>query len=544
VVSSDGGEGVPGAELTFSRGSTAAGVRAERDGTFAFDPPTEGRWLLAAVTAPGYLPFAPEWDQSPIAFDARAGSPIRGVEIQLSPAVALVATVLDPKGRPAPDAEVRVLGAAREAALVPIEDRFTTDAAGQVRLAAPRGAVVEARKPGFAPGRALVDLVARAERRLTLRLGEGGGTGAAARISGRVVARGAGPVPGALVVAEADLGYGAGVLAGQAVTGADGAFDLGPLDLGKFRLTARAEGRARAVQREVAAGTRGVTLELPSGARLRGCVRDAGSGAPVTAFTVLVADRRGAISRRPAKARSFFAATGCWSLDDLTPGPAAVVVVAPGYAASAEVQADVPESGEAVADAALPPAGRLSGVVVDAVTRAPLPGARVSLEGTLPDAASILPVLGESVADGQGRFGVDGLSQRFSLAVAADGHHVRLVSGLQVAPGATAGPIEVALTPTLPGEEPRRELTGVGVSVAPGDDGLVVAAVLAGGSAADAGLSRGDAILAVDGVDVSSLGFGGAIDAIRGAEGTTVLLQIRRGSATFEVRIGRRLVRG
>jgi len=298
------------------------------------------------------------------------------------------------------------------------------------------------------------------------------------------------------------------------------------------------------VQREVAAGTRGVTLELPNGARLRGCVRESGSGAPVTGFTVLVSERRGAISRRPARASSFFTATGCWSLDDLTPGPAAVVVVAPGYGASAEVQADVPESGEAVADAALPPAGRVSGVVVDAVTHAPLPGARVSLEGTLPDAASILPVLGESVADDQGRFVVVGLSQRFSLAVAADGHHVRLVSGLQTPPGGTAGPIQVALTPTLPGEEPRREITGVGVSVAPGDDGLVVAAVLTGGSAADAGLARGDAILAVDGVDVSSLGFGGAIDAIRGAEGTTVVLRIRRGTATFEVQIDRRLVRG
>ena len=58
------------------------------------------------------------------------------------------------------------------------------------------------------------------------------------------------------------------------------------------------------------------------------------------------------------------------------------------------------------------------------------------------------------------------------------------------------------------------------------------------------GLARGDLILAVDGVPVTALGFGGAIDAIRGTEGTWVLLRIRRDPSTFEVRVGRRIVRG
>jgi C-terminal processing protease CtpA/Prc len=37
---------------------------------------------------------------------------------------------------------------------------------------------------------------------------------------------------------------------------------------------------------------------------------------------------------------------------------------------------------------------------------------------------------------------------------------------------------------------------------------------------------------------------GGAVDAIRGPEGTFVLLTLRRGEATLEVRVPRRLVRG
>jgi C-terminal processing protease CtpA/Prc len=40
------------------------------------------------------------------------------------------------------------------------------------------------------------------------------------------------------------------------------------------------------------------------------------------------------------------------------------------------------------------------------------------------------------------------------------------------------------------------------------------------------------------------LGFQGAVDAIRGPEGTSVLLTVRRGETTFDVRAPRRLVRG
>jgi hypothetical protein len=183
-------------------------------------------------------------------------------------------------------------------------------------------------------------------------------------------------------------------------------------------------------------------------------------------------------------------------------------------------------------------------VVVDATTRAPLPGARVALDGALLEAASVFPVLAETVADDQGRFALAGLPPRFSLAVAAEGHHVRVVSGLEAAPGREPAPLVVALNPVRPGEEPGREFTGIGVTIGPQGEGLVVTSVLWGGGAAEAGLARGDLILAVDGVPVTALGFGGAIDAIRGAEGTSVLLRVRRDPSTFEVRVGRRIVRG
>jgi hypothetical protein len=73
VLSRGTGVGIPGAEVTFSRGGAAASVRCAADGSFRFEPPEAGRWQLAAASAPGHAPFAPEWGHSPVVFDARPG---------------------------------------------------------------------------------------------------------------------------------------------------------------------------------------------------------------------------------------------------------------------------------------------------------------------------------------------------------------------------------------------------------------------------------------------------------------------------------------
>jgi C-terminal processing protease CtpA/Prc len=57
-------------------------------------------------------------------------------------------------------------------------------------------------------------------------------------------------------------------------------------------------------------------------------------------------------------------------------------------------------------------------------------------------------------------------------------------------------------------------------------------------------MARGDLILAVDGRAVAELGLGPAIEAIRGPEGTRVLLRLQRGERTVELVVPRRLVRG
>jgi hypothetical protein len=545
VVSRADGRGVAGAELTFSRAGAAASVRAGPEGAFRFEPPADGRWLLAAVTAPGFLPFAPEWGHSPVQLDARAGQHVRGLVVHLVPAKELVGQVLDGERRPVPDAEVRLLGVAGEAALVSIPDRFTSDARGEFRFVAPIGATLEARKAGFAPGRADLDLLASLAGRLAVFLGPPQAqAGEPAAIAGRVVAKGAGPVPGALVVVEREPVFSDGVAVAQAATGDDGAFELGGLDPGAYRLVARAEGYAPARLRRVAAGTRDVRVELEAGSRLRGCVRDAATGAPVAPFTVLVLARVTPLFRPVQRSRSFVDGSGCYALDDLAPGPAAVVVSAPGYAPSGEAAVELDPAREAVADAALEAGGRLPGVVLDAASRAPLEGARISVEGALGDAASTFPVLAEATTDASGRFVLLGLPRQFSLSAAATGHHARVIGGLQAPGGGEAPAIEILLRPVAPGETPRTELVGIGAVLTPRADALAVTRVAPGGGAAEVGLEAGDLIVRVDGEAVIELGFVGAVNAIRGAEGTSVQLSIRRGERTFDVRAPRRLVRG
>lgn len=70
------------------------------------------------------------------------------------------------------------------------------------------------------------------------------------------------------------------------------------------------------------------------------------------------------------------------------------------------------------------------------------------------------------------------------------------------------------------------ELAGIGIVLKKGAGGHVVERLVDGGPAAGAGLKVGDRIVAVDGENVSGKELASVVDALRGREGTDVILNV------------------
>jgi membrane-associated protease RseP (regulator of RpoE activity) len=168
------------------------------------------------------------------------------------------------------------------------------------------------------------------------------------------------------------------------------------------------------------------------------------------------------------------------------------------------------------------------------------------LEGRRGDAPDlpVAPLSPEAETEADGRFTLEHVStDAVSLRVARKGYLVRLVSLGSLPEEGDAPFLAVALTPREPGAGARQELTGIGAVLQARADVLEVLQVVPQAGAAQAGLVRGDQIVAIDGAPVNALGYERAIAAIRGPEGSTVLLRIRRAGSETDVPVIRRLVR-
>ena len=85
--------------------------------------------------------------------------------------------------------------------------------------------------------------------------------------------------------------------------------------------------------------------------------------------------------------------------------------------------------------------------------------------------------------------------------------------------------------------------SGVGVTISAGDSGYVeVVTPTKGSPAEEAGIRKGDLILAVDGTEYIGADLDTCAAAIRGKEGTDVTLTIRRGEEIFDVTITRKTI--
>lgn len=550
VLSRETNEPIADAELTFARGETVSSAMTDRAGGFLFRAAQTGTYELATVTAQGFLPFAPEWGHSPIRLEARSGYHIRDIIIHLETAVDYDGQVVAPGGQPVAGAEVVILTMREgQTALAPLPERFVSDGNGSFRFQAPLGALLEGRHEGFAPGRVRIDGRVRYHRRVTIELQPGSDEERVGEtIGGQVVDERGRPVEGALIVARfAGRPRQGPRTSSQALSDEGGTFLLEGLDTGRYHLTATADGWSPARRAAVPTGQDDVVLTLNEGATLSGVVTDARTGEAIPGFSVVVESRFDALRRATYRTEAFFDAEGRFQMAGLEPRDYDVYVSSHGYARSDVTQVSVDESGRDVrADFNLSRGGSASGVVVDAESGQPVGEAQVSLEAQMSSSSTPVPITARTVTDWNGRFDVHGLAPgRRSLEVAARGYHRRLFTGLEVTEDGALGPLRVELSPTEEGEDPSYELTGIGAVLTTRRDALMIVRVLDEGGAAEVGLRPGDAILWIDGQAVTDLGFAGAVERIRGPEGTSVRLSVRRANGEeLEITVPRRIVRG
>jgi len=551
VVSWTNGQGVAGAEMTFSRQQATYTVATGKKGEFRFDVKDHGTYNLATVTANGYLPYAPAWGHSPVTLTSAPGTHIKDIVVYLLPAIDYLGKVVDPDEKPVEGAHIKLfIRADRQPTLIPLPDQFTSDQQGEFHFHAPDFTLVEARHPDFDPARKVLDRDVQVTHEMILKLSaKTARADADLTISGKVIDPRGAPLPDAQVVARAS---GAGPFDPQggwwsAVSDTDGRFELGGLAAIFYALTASYPGMIPAMADPISAGATGVVLKLVSGGGgIAGEVKARSDGSPVAGFVVVVSRRRGPMGERQVTSQSVFDPAGRYRVGSLPEGDYLVRILAHGFAASEPVPASVKPPDDARADFLLVVGGTLTGVVTDADTRKPIEGARITAEGRVGGGALPVPVVASTTTDARGGFVLGGIAPGLrSVYALAYRYHGRILSGLDVKDGATLGPVEIALTRLKEGEEPSLELTGIGAVLTPKDEALLIGRVLPGGGAAEAGLGPGDAILAVDGILVVKLGFNGSIQKIRGPEGSTVLLTVRKaGGEEIQLEVYRRKIRG
>ncbi len=526
---------VPGAEIVFELEGGAITELSGADGRFRLTTAEPGVYRLARLDAKGYLPYAPQWGQSPVLFSSRPGASLSGVELFLTPEELYTVRVLDETRQPVQGARVTVLPELTNATAYE-ERAYRTDREGVVQLAAPDWSTVRALAEDGLEGSGQVDVKAQAQR--ALRITVTAPEGRLGSISGSVVLPDGSPASEAAVRVLSPPSRGEVIVRCDA----DGAFTLRRLPPGSYDVQAQLRGYAPALESAVSPGSDVLRLELGEGLTLSGIVRTE-SGEEVPAFNVWLGFRRGPIAVVPARAEAFFDPEGRFAFQGLVPGAYQVVVNAFGHAPAALHNVALEER-DAEVELILDEGGAIEGRIVDAESAQGIRGAEITLETSLNDGPSVAGALLETLSGADGMFRLENVNPGArGIRVRADEHHTQVRRGIMVPPGGVV-PLEIELSPVAPGEEQGFEIVGIGASLGPRDDALWIAGAVPGSGAEEAGLIRGDRVLAVDGTPVVDLGFEGALQRISGPVDTEVILRVRRGDAEpFDLPVTRKKLR-
>lgn len=230
--------------------------------------------------------------------------------------------------------------------------------------------------------------------------------------------------------------------------------------------------------------------------------------------------------------------SGSFRLERMPAGKYVLVASAPGQPAgkSESVEVDVGQTARNVR-IVLPRPATLTGTIRDELSRQPIAGAVVHLDGLAGGGGPNTNA--PATSDEQGNYSLLGVPPGpFSVRVEHSAYKSRTVAGLTTR-GASSIHEDINLKPRGDGGA-SNELEGIGATLAPAAGGPTVVNTIEKGPAATAGLKRGDKFVRIDGQSTAELPLNEVIQRLRGPEGSRVSISVvREGENTFDVTVVR-----